>query len=184
MPVELRIFLTAAAIVDDIGVDRRRRAVLLRRARSACSSRSPSRSSARSRCSTAPASTACRPTSLLGVALWACVHAGGLHATLAGVVLALFIPTRPPPNLRALTAAGRRDHRRRVAARRRGAAPRPLDRRRCARSMRSTTGSSRPADRMLRHVEPWSSYLVLPLFALANAGVAIDARRPRAAVRR
>ena len=30
-----------------------------------------------------------------------------------------------------------------------------------------------PADRMLRHVGPRSSYLVLPLFALANAGVAL-----------
>jgi NhaA family Na+:H+ antiporter len=31
-----------------------------------------------------------------------------------------------------------------------------------------------PADRMLRAIEPWSSYLVLPVFALANAGVAIS----------
>jgi NhaA family Na+:H+ antiporter len=38
----------------------------------------------------------------VGIALWFCVHEGGLHATLAGVVLAMFIPTRPPPNLRAL----------------------------------------------------------------------------------
>ena len=44
------------------------------------------------------------PYALLGVALWACVHAGGLHATLAGVVLAVLIPTRPPPNLKALMA--------------------------------------------------------------------------------
>ena len=29
-----------------------------------------------------------------------------------------------------------------------------------------------PAARVLRTIEPWSSYLVLPLFALANAGVA------------
>jgi NhaA family Na+:H+ antiporter len=28
-----------------------------------------------------------------------------------------------------------------------------------------------PADKMLRSAEPWSSYLVLPIFALANAGV-------------
>jgi NhaA family Na+:H+ antiporter len=28
-----------------------------------------------------------------------------------------------------------------------------------------------PADKLLRSVEPWSSYLVLPIFALANAGV-------------
>lgn len=29
-----------------------------------------------------------------------------------------------------------------------------------------------PADRLLRTVEPWSSYVALPIFALANAGVA------------
>lgn len=28
-----------------------------------------------------------------------------------------------------------------------------------------------PADKLLRAVEPWSSYVVLPIFALANAGV-------------
>jgi NhaA family Na+:H+ antiporter len=28
-----------------------------------------------------------------------------------------------------------------------------------------------PADKLLRSVEPWSSYVVLPIFALANAGV-------------
>jgi NhaA family Na+:H+ antiporter len=32
-----------------------------------------------------------------------------------------------------------------------------------------------PAARMLRHVEVRSSYLVLPIFALANAGVVMDA---------
>jgi NhaA family Na+:H+ antiporter len=29
-----------------------------------------------------------------------------------------------------------------------------------------------PADKLLRSAEPWSSYMVLPIFALANAGVA------------
>jgi NhaA family Na+:H+ antiporter len=32
-----------------------------------------------------------------------------------------------------------------------------------------------PADRVLRAIEPWSSYFVLPLFALANAGVMLSA---------
>jgi NhaA family Na+:H+ antiporter len=32
-----------------------------------------------------------------------------------------------------------------------------------------------PADKLLRTVEPWSSYVVLPIFALANAGVAWSA---------
>jgi NhaA family Na+:H+ antiporter len=31
-----------------------------------------------------------------------------------------------------------------------------------------------PADKLLRTVEPWSSYLVLPIFALANAGLALS----------
>jgi NhaA family Na+:H+ antiporter len=44
------------------------------------------------------------PYLLLGLVLWAAVHAGGLHATLAGVVLAAFIPTRPPADLHALRA--------------------------------------------------------------------------------
>src|SRR5690606_11214813 len=31
-----------------------------------------------------------------------------------------------------------------------------------------------PADKLLRSVEPWSSYFVLPVFAFANAGMVIS----------
>src|SRR5512143_497545 len=44
------------------------------------------------------------PYAVLGVILWTCLHQAGIHATLAGVVLAIVTPTRPPPNLRALVA--------------------------------------------------------------------------------
>ena len=44
------------------------------------------------------------PYTVLGVVLWICLHEAGLHATLAGVILALVTPTRPPANLRALMA--------------------------------------------------------------------------------
>tara|TARA_Y100001963_G_C6617680_1_gene370143 strand:- start:289 stop:525 length:237 start_codon:yes stop_codon:yes gene_type:complete len=30
-----------------------------------------------------------------------------------------------------------------------------------------------PAQRLERDLRPWSSYLILPLFALANAGIAV-----------
>src|SRR5215203_4584679 len=36
------------------------------------------------------------PYVLVGIALWLAVHASGVHATLAGVVLGLVLPSRPP----------------------------------------------------------------------------------------
>jgi NhaA family Na+:H+ antiporter len=169
VPVELRIFLTAAAIVDDIGailvvavfyshgIDWGYLAgalavtvglALLNKARV----------------------YRVAPYVLLGIVLWACVHAGGLHATLAGVVLALFIPTRPPANLDALTAqlstivAAEARHGDEVL--RHGPsvpAVRAID--------AIFDRMESPADRLLRHAGARSSYLILPIFALANAGV-------------
>ena len=172
VPVELRIFLTAAAIVDDIG------AILvvalfysgelnflylggalvvigglalLNRARV----------------------YRLAPYLGLGVVLWFFVHEGGLHATLTGVVLALFIPTRPPPNLNALMTQANTifeaeaEHEGEVL--RHGPSLPTL---RALDAIHDRLES--PADRLLRQVAPRSSYAVLPLFALANAGVAMS----------
>ena len=101
VPVELRVFLTAAAIVDDIGA-------IVVVAIFYSGALDPGYLAAAAAVTAGLALLnrwrvySVTPYALLGVALWACVHAGGLHATLAGVVLALFIPTRPPANLRAL----------------------------------------------------------------------------------
>jgi NhaA family Na+:H+ antiporter len=173
VPIELRIFLTAAAIVDDIGSIivvalfysgdlqplQLLLAVLLTGTLAMFNRSGVYRA---------------LPYVVLGVALWICVHGGGLHATLAGVLLALFIPTRPPPDLRTLMLQADAiidvEARRGDEVLRHGPsvpALRALD------AIHDRFES--PADRMLRHVEPWSSYVVLPLFALANAGVAISA---------
>ena len=111
------------------------------------------------------------PYAVSGLILWFFLHEAGLHATLAGVILAVLIPTRPPADLRTLLAQAatvihQEDLRRDEAMRRGPSAPtlRALD------TIHSRIES--PADKLLRSVEPWSSYAVLPIFALANAGVA------------
>ncbi len=77
--------------------------------------------------------------------LWTCLHQAGIHATLAGVILAIVTPTRPPPNLRALIAQAdtvipERNRIRHPKACCATARRNP----RCARSMLSTTASNRP----------------------------------------
>ncbi len=75
-----------------------------------------------------------------GVLLWVTILKSGVHATLAGVVVAMFIP------LRSRTAAGA------------GAGAGPVE--------------AEPPLRRLEHaLHPWVAFGILPIFALANAGV-------------
>ena len=171
VPVELRIFLTAAAIVDDIG------AILvvvifysgaLRPEYLAAAAGITGVLVLLNRSGIYRVS----PYLFLGAALWACVFAGGLHGTLAGIILAALIPTRPPPDLKTLamqadTILVAEAERTREQLHRGPSTPalEALD------AIFDRLES--PADRLLRNAAPRSSYLVLPLFALANAGVAI-----------
>lgn len=75
---------------------------------------------------------------ILGVPLWVAVLKSGVHATLAGVVLALFIPHRTP---------GSKD---------------PEDE------------HSSPLLHLEHTLHPWVAFGVLPVFALANAGVSLS----------
>jgi NhaA family Na+:H+ antiporter len=172
VPVELRIFLTAAAIVDDIGAiivvavfysGNLEGMWLLGAAAVTAGLWLLNRASI----------YRVAPYLVLGIGLWFCVHEGGLHATLAGVVLALFIPTRKPPNMQALMAQA--DAVLLAEARRTGDALRAgpsLPTIEAFDAIHDRLES--PADRMLRLVSLRSSYVVLPLFALANAGVPLS----------
>jgi NhaA family Na+:H+ antiporter len=172
VPVELRIFLTAAAIVDDIGAiivvaifysgdlnfAYLGSAVVITVLLFLLNKAAVYRVS---------------PYILLGIVLWACVHAGGLHATLAGVILAAFIPTRQPPDYKTLwiqaesILAEEGSHR--GEQYRLGPSEPALQ---ALDAIHERMES--PADRMLRTVAPRSSFLVLPVFALANAGVVMS----------
>lgn len=172
VPVELRVFLTAAAVVDDIGAigviaiyysaDLQLYWLL-----AAAGSVAVLAMLNRGRIYRAS------PYLLVGIGLWACIYESGLHATLAGVLLALFIPTRPLPNFNALVAQAsavlntdrnfaKEEGRRRVSVRALHAMDAIHDR------------LESPAARMLRLAGARSSYIILPLFALANAGFAFS----------
>jgi len=111
-------------------------------------------------------------TAALSFAAWA-PSAGGLHGTLAGIILAALIPTRPPPDLKTLamqadTILVAEAERTREQLHRGPSTP-------ALESLDAIFDRlESPADRLLRNAAPRSSYLVLPLFALANAGVAIS----------
>ena len=69
-----------------------------------------------------------------GIVLWICTHESGVHATIAGIALALLLPT------------GRGD-------------------------------DAGPVERLEHGLHPFTSFLVVPLFALANAGVLVGGDR-------
>ncbi|MEO6269333.1 MAG: Na+/H+ antiporter NhaA [Lautropia sp.] len=182
VPVTLRVFLTAAVIVDDLV------AIVVVAAFYAGSIDLAYLSAA---VGTVVALMALNrggvyrplPYALLGVLLWALLHAAGVHATLAGVILALVTPTRPPANLAALMTQAEAVlstelHAVQEKVLRHGPSEPTL---RALDVIHDRVES--PASKLLRSTEPWSSYVVLPLFAFANAGVllaleVIEGREP------
>jgi NhaA family Na+:H+ antiporter len=170
VPVELRVFLTAAVIADDLAAIVVVALFYTSAIHVAWLVASVALTASLVFLNRAKVYRA-MPYAVLGVALWFALHEAGLHATLAGVILAAVTPTRPPGNLTALMAQAQAiiDAETRQggeAVMRHGpseAGLRQLD------TLHDRIDS--PANKLHRAIEPWSSYFVLPLFALANAGV-------------
>ncbi|MBL8874164.1 MAG: Na+/H+ antiporter NhaA [Phycisphaerae bacterium] len=170
VPIELRVFLTAAVIIDDI-VAILVIALFYTGSLDTGSLMAGGVTTAILVVLNRAGGYRALPYAVFGIILWFFLHEAGLHATLAGVILAVLIPARPPANLKALlsqaaTAIRLEDDRNGEAMRVGPSEPtmRKLD------AIHDRIES--PADKLLRTVEPWSSYVVLPIFALANAGVA------------
>ena len=99
-----------------------------------------------------------------GMVLWLLVYESGVHATIAGVVMGLLTPARPAQN--ELEAEAIVD----------ALEGRPDIRADDVRAMAvAIKGSVSACDRLIEALHPWTSYLVVPIFALANAGIALSA---------
>jgi Na+/H+ antiporter NhaA len=104
------------------------------------------------------------PYFLVGVAMWLATLASGVHATIAGVAVGL-LATAYPPSRDQLSQAG-------AVWRLFREEPTPQYARTASRTMSFALS---PNQRLQHLFHPWTSYVIVPLFALANAGVALEA---------
>lgn len=110
---------------------------------------------------------------VLGVLMWLAILASGVHPTLTGVAIGMIAPVRRDFGLTRFARAARTLLPRFDAA---------LDRHDEATASATlgqleelSRGTEAPVERLQRVVHPWVSFFVLPVFALANAGVVLPA---------
>ena len=108
---------------------------------------------------------------LLGIALWLALFYSGVHPTLAGVAMGLLMTAHPPSWTQL----------QRAASLWRMFREQPTSRyaRWASRGVRLAIS---PNERLQQIYHPWTSYVIVPLFALANAGLEISGDLLRAAV--
>jgi NhaA family Na+:H+ antiporter len=100
---------------------------------------------------------------VMGLGVWFATFESGIHATMAGVVLGLVTPARPlMPETESTAIADQLSEDPQVTVAE-------------VREMSFRLRESVPvAERLQELLHPWTSYLVIPLFALANAGVSLS----------
>ena len=99
----------------------------------------------------------------VGAVMWVAMNGSGVHPTIGGVVLGLLVSAYPPRRAEVERAGS--------LARAFRQSPDPALAREAKLSVERAVS---PNERIGAVLVPWSSYLVVPVFALANAGVRID----------
>jgi Na+:H+ antiporter, NhaA family len=112
---------------------------------------------------------------LLGICLWFAILNSGVHATITGVLVALFIPTvrkiqhetfleRTRSAISKFIDSGE-DHPRLLTS----------DQQEAIQQLKSLSQETQaPSQRLEHNLHPWVTYAIIPLFALANAGVSFN----------
>ena len=177
VPAALKVFLVALAIADDIGAvlvialaytDSIDRNALLAAAVILLLLASLNRARVRR-----PA-----PYALLGVLLWLAVLHSGIHATIAGVLLAATIPARLALDDRAFVRRARRlvDEYEAADPPNRPDIPSPAQAGALQAISSTAEAASSPLQRIEHNLHGVVAFLIMPVFALANAGVALGSQ--------
>jgi protein-disulfide isomerase len=104
------------------------------------------------------------PYAVLGVATWAAMHASGVDPVIVGLAMGLLTYAYPAAREDLERASSLfRDFREQ---------PTPELARTASVGLEMAIS---PNDRLQQRFHPWSSYVIVPVFALANAGIALDA---------
>jgi NhaA family Na+:H+ antiporter len=117
------------------------------------------------------------PYLAVGAVIWLALLESGVHATLAGVALGLLTPAWPhrsprryPTEVRRLLDQIERAYYDRVLTQAEFAANEQL----IAEVGRLSIHSTSPLERLTRALSPWVALVIIPVFALANAGVELS----------
>ncbi len=113
---------------------------------------------------------------VIGLLLWLAVLKSGIHATVAGVVLAFFIPsrTRIDPAGFVHRARGLLSHFERAPQRGSGLLVNDEQQAALHALEEAAEDVQSPLHRLEHALHPWVSFLIMPVFAFANAGVILD----------
>ena len=106
---------------------------------------------------------------VIGAALWYALHSGGIHATIAGVVLGLMIPVRPPRSSREVL----RELAEHVAALDKKPADEDLAGAEILAIEEKLEDLQAPVPRFVHLLHPFVAFFIMPIFALANSGVSL-----------
>ena len=108
---------------------------------------------------------------VLGACVWFCFHESGIHATIAGVILGLMTPARSWVSGGLISSilsrssnifSGEDDD------------PSPEHQAALRRIRDASHEAMSPLERLEATLHPWVSFVIMPVFAMANAGILLD----------